>query len=254
MNLAEQLTELRVNILRDFSTQVSGSSDQLWSDDTLTGYIKDAESRWFRSTMMLRDADTPAYTQVTLATGVSRYMLDPLVLSVISARFNTDSFDLARIGRCLVTDVAPPDGPYFDPGYYSSTNPGRPQSFWTDELLVYQSKQRTSLTLSTPPSAQENGLKLYLRVARNTLRTYVLGGVDLQAESEVPDDYGLDVLEWAAYRALRNHDADAGDSTDAATHKTAFEDAIEKCKDDLRSRLVSNTSFVFGGNGFAWTR
>ena len=254
MNLAEQLNELRVNILRDFSTQVSGSTDQLWSDAALVGYIKDAESRWFRGTMMLRDADTPQYTQVTLATGVSRYILDPVVLSVISARFNTDSFDLSRIGRALLTEITIPDEPFFDPGNYQGLNPGRPRAISTDELLVFQTKQRTALTVYPAPTAQENGLKLYLRVARNTSRTYNLYGSDLTAESEVSDAYDLDVLEWAAYRALRNHDNDAGDSTDAATHKTAFEEAIEKCKSDLRARLISNSGFVFGTNGFTWTR
>lgn len=254
MNLAEQLQELRVNILRDFSTQVSGTTDQLWSDATLVSYIKDAESRWFRGTMMLRDADTPQYTQVTLATGVSRYMLDPLVLSVVSARFNTDSFDLSHIGRALLTEVTIPDEPFFDPGNYQGLNPGRPRAFSTDELTVYQTKQRVSLTVYPAPTSQENGLKLYLRVARNTARGYNLFGADLTTESEVSDAYDLDVLEWAAYRALRNHDNDAGDPTDASAHKTAFDDAIEKCKSDLRTRLISNSGFVFGANGFTWIR
>lgn len=254
MNLAEQLQELRVNILRDFSTQVSGASDQLWTDDALISYIKDAESRWFRGTMMLRDADTPSITQVTLQTGVSRYLLDPTVLSVLSARYNADTTDLARVGRSLVSEGTIAEAPFFDPNAYSALTPGRPRAFSTDELLVFEMKQRTSLTLYPAPTAAENGLKLYLRVARNTTRSYVLGGEAMNSESEVGDDYSLDVLEWAAYRALRNHDVDAGDPTDAATHKTAFEDAIEKCKDALRARLISNSSFTFGLNGFTWTR
>lgn len=254
MNLGAQLTELRTAILRDFSTLVSGPTDSLWTDDQLVGYIADAERKFCRETFILRDADTPAYCQVTLQTGVSRYLLDPLVLAVISARWNTDTFDLRRIGRMLVAEVSPPDNAWFDPSLYAPLSPGRPTAFSTDELLVYQSKARAALVIYPAPSATENGTVLNLRVARNTSRTYNLFGADINGVSEISDDYVYDVLEWAAYRALRHHDTDAGDPSDAATHKTAFEDAVEKCKRDLRSKLWGQTQISFGENGFTWTR
>ena len=252
MKLVDQLTELRHNVLRDFSTQVSGATDQLWSDETLLGYIADAEKMFCRRTMMLRDADTPQITQVTLLNGVSRYLLHPSILSVISGRWNVDTFDLKRIGRTLVTDLAPDDTLFFDPSNYAPLSPGRPTAFSTDELLTFNQNAATALVVYPAPSPTEDQSTLYLRVARAPLRCYTLD--DLDTASEISDDYVYDVLEWAAYRALRNHDVDAGDAADASTHKTAFDDAVERAKRDLRSRLLSNTQFLFGTNAFSWVR
>ena len=252
MQLGDQLKELRRNILRDFSTQVSGNSDQLWSDETLVNYIGDAEKRFVRATFILRDADTPAITQVTLKTGVSRYMLDPSILSVISARFDVDTFDIKRIGRSLVTELVPADTLFFDPSNYAPLSPGRPTAFSTDELLSFQNAAASAMVVYPAPSSTENNKLVYLRVARLPLRTYSLDTLD--SNSEIADEYVYEVLEWAAYRAMRNHDADAGDPADANSHKVAFEEAVERCKDEMRSKLLSNTQFVFGTNAFSYVR
>jgi hypothetical protein len=44
----------------------------------------------------------------------------------------------------------------------------------------------------------------------------------MDATFETPEDYDLDVLEWAAWRALRNWDLDAEDRTKADQHKQAI--------------------------------
>lgn len=254
MKLQDQLTELRRNILRDYSTQVYGTPDQQWSDETLVSYIGDAEKKFCRETFILRDADTPVVTQVRLQTGVSRYLLHPSIHAVVSARFDADTFDLKRVGRTLIMELAPPDTLFFDPSNFAPLSPGRPTAFSTDELLTFQSKARVALVAYPAPSSAENGKLVYLRAARAPLRGYTMSDGDLATESEISDDYVYDVLEWAAYRAMRNHDADASDPVDASAHKTAFEDAVEKCKADLRARLISNTQFIFGSNGFSWVR
>lgn len=252
MKLGDQLNELRRNILRDYSTQVYGTSDQQWSDATLLSYIGDAEKKFCRETMILRDADTPAVTQVSLQAGVSRYLLHQATHAVVSARFDTDTFDIKRVGRTLIMELAPPDTIFFDPSNYAPLTPGRPTAFSTDELLTFQSKARVAMVLYPAPAAEQDGKTVYLRVARAPLSTY--DDTCLEKESEIPDDYVYDVLSWAAFRAMRNHDADSGDPTEASAHKTAFEAAVEKCKADLRSRLISNSQFVFGTNGFSWIR
>lgn len=254
MNLSDQLTELRRNVLRDFSTQVSGNTDQLWSDDVLVSYIGDAERRFCRHTSILRDADTPQVTQVVLHEGVSRYMLHSSIHAVISGRYDVDQFDLNRIGRTLLNDVVPIDTIFFDPSNFAQLSPGRPVAYSTDELLVFRSARATALVVYPVPRAEEEGKIIQLRVARGPLRSYSTSEYDLAMLSEIDEDYQLDVMEWAAYRALRNHDADAGDPADATTHRTAFEDAVEKCKSAMRSRLLSDAQFVFGTNAFTWVR
>ena len=48
MTLQELLDELAKNILRDRSSITSGPDDNFWSDETLVGYINEAERRLAR--------------------------------------------------------------------------------------------------------------------------------------------------------------------------------------------------------------
>ena len=77
---------------------------------------------------------------------------------------------------------------------------------------------------------------------------------DLDRDSEIPEDYQLDVLHWAAYRAQANYDADAAEPGDANRHKEAFEDAITKAIRELKRRGFAGTTLNYGQNGFTWDR
>jgi hypothetical protein len=100
------------------------------------------------------------------------------------------------------------------------------------------------------PGADEDGTVLHLRVVRLPLCGY---SVDkLQRESELPEDYHLDVLSWAAYRALRGFDADTGAPTSADAHKLAFEEAVRQAIRDTRRKLFTPVGVGYGRNGWAW--
>ena len=115
MNLESLLDELRGNVLRDDAELASGPQDQLWSDDTLVRYINDAQSRFARKTLALRDASTSEVVEVTLATGVSTYDLHESIVAVQSARFDTSVIDIVRVGRSLMSNLSVADPSWFDP-------------------------------------------------------------------------------------------------------------------------------------------
>ena len=75
MNLGELLNELRVNILNDRSDRISGSSDYLWTDETLINYINVAQRRFARRSLCLRDSKTAEVCQITLVAGQAEYTL-----------------------------------------------------------------------------------------------------------------------------------------------------------------------------------
>lgn len=250
MNLEALLSELRGNVLRDDAELASGPFDSLWSDETLVRYINDAQQRFARRTLSLRDASTPEVTQVTLATGVSSYVLHESVLAVVSGRYDTDTVDLARIGRMRVMQVQPIDPPWFDPSTAATLTPGRPIAFQTDETLDVDSKGAVTLTVYPAPSSTENGKIIYIRTARLPLDEFTID--DTQAECELVDDYQLDMLEWAAYRALRNSDID-GHSSDADKHEKRFNEAVAEVLKDVRRKMRAPMRFEFGQNGFNWS-
>lgn len=251
MTLGDLLDELRNNLLRDISDQIAGTSDRLWSDDTLLRYIKDGERRFVRQVLCIRDSTTAAVTQVRLKTGITTYPLHKSAIAVLSARWNTDTFDIQRSGHALVKQATPPEFLTYDPVIGFNTQPGRPIAYYTDETTVYAGAGRVTLSVHPIPSAAENDTILYMRVIRNPITEYSTDR--LGDESEVPEDYQLDCLEWAAYRALRHFDADAGKSTPSEHHKIAFDAAIQAARKELKHTLFASMTFRYGSNGFRYT-
>lgn len=249
MDLTALLDELRVNLLTDDAQLASGPSDQLWSDDALIRYINDAQNRFARKTLILRDDRTPDVVEVALVTSTTTYDLHPSVLSVASARFNTDTVDLGRVGRSIISQLYNEPTDVFDLSSVGTYSPGRPRAIATDETLSADAPGSLVLRVWPPPSSTEDGLLVYLRVARKPLELFSLDKMD--KECEIPDDYQLDMLEWAAYRALRNSDID-GHAEDAEKHKTRFEESIKECLKEVRQKLFAPIAWQFGRGGWVW--
>lgn len=252
MKLGEQLHELRFNVLRDTSDLIQGETDSLWTDDTLLLYIKDAERRFARRTFVLRDGTTAAICQVRLKAGHQTYPLHESILGVVSARYELANNDLQRTGHAVLSMSTPPESLSFDPSDIAVLPPGAPIAFFTDETLVYASQQRVTLSVYPVPDAVADGKLINIRVVRLPLCGYTKG--ELNRESELPEDNHLDVLEWAAYRAQRTWDGDAGSPVTADKHKQAFDEAVTLTLRDVKRKLFSNIAIGYGSNGFSWTR
>jgi hypothetical protein len=249
MTLGEQLDELRNNILRDRSDLVSGGDDRLWSDETLVSYIGDGEKRFARRTLMLRDSTTPEVTRVKLREGVRLYPLHKSVLAVLSAGYDTNTFDLQRSGHGLIVQDVSPEFLSVDP---SSSYGGWTGAFSTDETLVYARQSTVTLSVSYVPSQEHDGKFIHMRVIRLPMSCYTVDSLD--EASEIPEDYQLDVLEWAAYRAMRSFDADVDMPVSAKDHKDAFDEAVARAITETKLKMFSNITIAYGGNGFSYTR
>lgn len=252
MTLDEQLQELRRNILRDRSDIIAGDTDSLWSDETLVRYIGDAERRFARQSLILRDSTTPEIVNLILKTGVVTYPLHRSVLAVISAKLTDTEHDIQRSGHALVTSARPAEFLTFDPSSPYTLSPGAPVAYYTDETLVYARQSIVTLSVYPAPSSVENDKILYLRTIRLPRSRY--GMDELELESEIPEDYQLDVLEWAAYRAQRGYDGDAGAPTTSDAHKLAFAEAVARAVKEMKQKMFANTGLHYGGNGFSWVR
>lgn len=252
MNRSDQLDELRGNILRDTSDLIVGDTDALWSDKTLLRYIKDAERRFARQTLILRDGHSASYCQITLRAAVREYALHELVIGVISARAAGQQTDLYRSGHALVQVPKSREILDFDTISNDTATTGAPQAIYTDETLVYASRGRVTASIYPVPDAPAAGTVINARVIRLPKGEYSLQQLD--EESEIPEDYQLDVLQWAAYRAQGNHDGDAGSATSADRHKSAFDEAVARAIEELKRKVFVNTGLNYGQNGFTWER
>lgn len=250
MMLSDLLDELRNNILRDRSDQVSGPSDYLWSDKTLTRYINQAERRFARLSLSLRDASTPQCCTVNLVAATTIYPLDRSVIAVISAKYPADNGDIARAGHSQLNTYQTPDTYFFDPGQLGTLPPGKVVAFTTDEEVQADADgQRSVVTMRVYPTpAAPYATPLALRVVRLPLNSLI----EPQDEPEIAEEFHLDMLDWAAYLALRISDHDAGDYQRALAFKATFEQNAENARKATLRKLFTPSAWGFGRNGFSW--
>lgn len=256
MTLGELLTELRENILHDRSDRVAGNSDVLWSDATLVRYIDEAQRRLAREALVLRDGTAGDATVITTVAGQANYVLHDSVLGVLSARVAGDTADLARAGHDQLDAYRQPDTLFFDPSSLSSLAPGKPLAFVTDDFVALDQNggqlSAQNLRLYPTPSATYAGLAIQLRVVRMPLNR--LRATSLKQEPEVPEDFHIEMLDWAAYLALRIVDRDAGDAGRAREFRASFEEVIKKAKSATMRKLFAPQGWGFGRNGYTWER
>ena len=254
MRTDELLSELRHHILRDVSDQVAGASDYLWSDNGLINYINQGQTRFARQTKCLRDATTPAICQFTTLSGQPFYTLDPHVISILSIRMTGDNADLARAGHSDLDTYRQPDTYFFDPSQLSQMPPGKPVAWTTDESVT-QDTGAIQLRLYPVPLTPYAGIIGNMRVARLPLVPLSISAPDVAPE--VPEEHHMDILNWAAYLALRGVDLDVagGGAWDRAKEfRAAFDDAVRDMKKDAQSKMFRPLQWAFGRNGFSYER
>jgi hypothetical protein len=252
MKLSDLLSELRLNILNDRSDRTSGDSDYLWTDATLVRYINEAQRRFACRSLAIRDATTPEVVDVVLATGVTEYTLHPAILAVISAKLDGEQSDLGRAGHSVLNRATiSPDN--WDLALSSVTAPGKPLAFATDEQVVEDdagTMSAVTLRVFPAPSADYDGTKIKLRVCRKPIDALVTN--NLEAVPELPEDHHLEMLDWAAYLALRIVDQDAGSPKRAAEFAQSFEAHVQYARTMVMRKLFAPMPWGFGKNGWAW--
>lgn len=254
MQVSELLSILRHDVLGDRSDRVSGTPDYLWSDSVLLAFLDDAHKRFARTGLVIRDGSSDV-TRFRLQTGVDTYALDPSIIVVMSVRNPNDTADLARGSHSAFSTYRPVDNFWFDPSQLSNLPPGKPLAFSSDEELQeddYGSRSVVTLRLYPTPSSDYNGIQMLMRVIR--MPTETISSANLLYVPEVPDVYHLDLLDWAAYRALRIVDHDAGNPGRAQEFKAAFEENVQKARKEAMKKMFAPLSWGFGRNGFSWSR
>lgn len=252
MKLSELLDELRLNILNDRSDRTSGNSDYLWTDTTLVRYINEAQRRFAKRSLIIRDATTPEVTQVTLRTGVGEYTLHPSVLAVISGKLPGEQNDLIRGSHSIFGRVTQASDNW-DLSQQPLSSSGKPLAFSTDEQVWLDDDDTmaaVTLRVWPTPSSDYNGTVLNLRVARMPIESLL--PTDLDAVPEIPGDHHLEMLDWAAYLALRIVDQDAGNAQRAAQFAQTFEAHVQNARTMVMRKLFAPQPWGFGKAGWSW--
>lgn len=253
MTLEALLALLRGAILNDRTDRIGGTSDYLWTDETLVTYINEAQRRFAVKGLVLRDGRTDEVTKITLVEGQTSYSLHESVLAVLTAKVEGNEADLARVGHDALAAYRAPTDRWVDPTTFTGLNPGATLAFSTDETLNDDSTSSFSqitLRIHPTPSADQAGDIIRLRVIRKPLEQ--LTTLALQASPEIPEDHHIEMLDWAAYLALRIVDDDAGAPKRAEDFRQTFEDHVKQARAQVMRKLFAPVGWGFGRGGFSW--
>jgi hypothetical protein len=100
------------------------------------------------------------------------------------------------------------------------------------------------------PDSTADGTLLKLRVVRMPIEKLTIGNLD--AQPEVPEDYHLDMLDWAAYLAFRIADVDSGSETRADKYAARFESHVQEARTMVMRKLFAPQPWGFGQSGWSW--
>jgi hypothetical protein len=251
MRLTELVDELRDNILYD-RHQSTGQDDRLWADETLVRYINESQRRFAKKGLVIRDGTTAEVVNVTLVTGQTEYVLHPSVLAVVSARMSDSKIDLTRYGHSEIGTLTSPSTLMWDPSMLSWPN-GRPLAFSTDEYLSEDDDgtiATVTMRVYPTPRAEDAGDIIKLRVIRMPLDDLTIN--NLSAVPEIPADHHLEMLDYAAYLALRIMDNDAGNVGRSEGFRLSFERSVKEARNLILKKMFAPQQWGFGRGGWSW--
>ena len=253
MVLSELLDELREGILNDRSVRTAGTADYLWTDARLVRYINEAQRRFAVQGLVLRDARTPEVTEVTLVVGQQDYTLHEAVIAVISAKVSTHTSDMQRVGHAAFSRSSVTGDMWYDPASLTGLNPGAPLAYSTEETLsdtVAETWSQAVMRVYPVPSAAAAGTVIKLQVVRKPIEDLKVSC--LSAAPELPVDHHFEMLDWAAYLALRIVDDDSGNIKRAGDFAASFNVHVAEARKLAMQKLFAPLPWGFGRNGFAW--
>lgn len=207
MNVRELLEHTRTRYLRDEEAPF------LWSASELLRYLNEAENLFARRTHVLSDDDS-AFTTITTVEGQSRYALDPRIIFVSEA-YNDTGIRIKNATRNRM-----PRTPY----------EGKPRMYTLDAKV-------SSIRFGPTPDAAYD---IDLVVARKPL-TAMISKYD---EPEIPEEYHLALCDYVAYKALRNNDTEASNTTAAENFRADWEKALTEAKRDVYHLRAGNSPRV----------
>lgn len=255
MNVADLLDELRDNILFDRSDSIAGVSDpdQLWSDTTLIRYMNEAQRRFALRGFVIKDGTTREVTEVTLEEGVDTYTLHPSVFALVSARISTATKDLVRCGHSVLNAYISPTLDTWDLSQLETLPPGTPVAYTTDEEIGLDDEDTYNavvLRVYPVPDADAAGTVIKLRVFRKPLDP--LSENNTGAVPEIPSDHHIEMLDWAAYLALRIGDTDANNDRRADKFAQSFDVHVKNARNLVMRKLFAPQGWGFGRGGWSW--
>lgn len=188
--------------LDDRTPMIDGAPDGAFDETAILRYLTKAERDLARKIWCIHDISTAAVCQITPLNGVANYALHKSVLFVQRVRLSDSELYLRRVGEAegraggpVVDDL--PQSAYVAPYLENSARP------------IWFETQADGRTLHLRPKVDTSqlavGAKIQLEVFRLPINTSDLAAIDTDTEPEVPEEYHLELCQFASGYALTTH-------------------------------------------------
>lgn len=244
MNLQAMLEYTAKQYLDDRTELVEGDNDDLFSDSFLVRQFNEAQNRLCRRAWVIIEYGTTPAGVITLVTGRSLYPYHKSVLRVFDATPTTQVSPLGRtediqLRNTNLLGLAPGSDAFdsYEVGERASlagnlTNTAGPP------LAIASDAGSRTIRVFPPPTADQNGLRLQMKVARLPL-TYLTVD-DTEAEPEVPEEYHVALCEFAAGKALALPNVDADQKPEGRRLLAEFDKLVHEARQE-RQRAEAST-------------
>lgn len=241
MNLEEILDHLASNVLDDRSSLVAGPPDSLWTDDLLVRYLNEGQKIFCRKAWAIVDDTTAACCVIPLVADQNTYALHSSVMRVLSVTPADTNIPL----EWLNFDLIAPRPISSLPDYYTVPplafveQSGRPGWYTTDNATRI-------LRLRPAPDADAvaSVVQLNLRVARLPITPLTVDNP--QASPEIPEEYHLDLADYAGGRALMQANVDSEAKDEGRKFVDGFMQKLRAAKNDRLIAQMAPGRYLFG--------
>ena len=243
MLLSEMLTYTASEFLDDRTDLVDGDPDSLWSDSFLVRQFNQAQKILARRSWCIIEYGVAPAGIIVLRTGVALYPVNKAVLKIFDSTSSTASSPLGRADDIVLRSDTPHDDyDAFEVGEaaaLASTETGAPRAIASDAgsrmVRVYPT-----------PTATENGVKMALKIARLPLVELTLD--DMEAEPEVPEQWHLDICEYAAGKALTLPMADQDQKVEGRRLLDEFNETVKEARRDRQRFELGSSRWAFSSS------
>lgn len=234
MNLLDLVTHMRKSMLDDTGgvgvewadlTEEDTDSAQLrWSNEELTRFIDQAVKRAVRAALLIKKSE--AAFDLTITAGVADYALDERIIRLK-----------------YVESVA--DGRQLEQGEIE------------DFIGIQSWRTRTGTPISYIADESDNTIKLYpipviddtLNLTYHRLPLVDLSWTDNTVTPEIPSEYQIEMLDYAAYLAYMKDEANTFDPARATTYLALFSSnfTTTSAYSELRRKRSRGRGVAYGG-------
>lgn len=246
MKLSEMLEYTASEYLDDRQVLVDGDNDDLWSDSFLVKQFNQAQRILARRAWCIIEYGVAPAGTIVLRTGVTLYPVHKSVLKVFDLTPSTQAYPIGRTEDLVLRSVSGSASEVLT-AFETGEAAAREGTALTGAPTAAASDAGTRMVRVYPtPTSTENGVVVAMKIARLPIEWLTLE--DTEAEPEVPEEWHLDICEYAAGKALTLPNSDGDQKPEGRRLLDAFDATVREARRDRQRFELGSSRWAFSSS------